>query len=317
MYISVIVPVYNVEKYIEQCILSIIKQTYKEYELILVDDGSPDNCPAICDKYAATYNNIKVIHKKNGGLSDARNVGVLSCSGEYVTFIDSDDYVDKHYLETLVDLADGCNSISVVDYKEFSNDIEPKRIIKKNFNVLKFNGKEAANCALYQKKLDTRAWGILIPISIVRLHPFPYGKYHEDDFTTYKYYLDATNVSKSTAKLYFYRQRENSIMHFSGKALIDELDAADAIVADTVSNYHFLYKAAKSKQFSNYCQVLFKLGPDKCSLENRSRILNILNDYEHSMINDKNARLKNRLSAILLHQGLNIFFAAYKIMSRL
>lgn len=86
--ISVIVPVYRVEKYLDTCVKSILTQTYKNFELILVDDGSPDNCPALCDKYAEIYKNIRVIHKENGGLSDARNIGVTMAKGEYVTFID-------------------------------------------------------------------------------------------------------------------------------------------------------------------------------------------------------------------------------------
>lgn len=99
--ISVIVPVYNVEKYLDKCVQSILKQTYKDFELILVDDGSPDNSPQMCDEYAQKDKRVKVIHKANGGLSDARNVGTLNASGQYVTYIDSDDYVSNDYLEVL------------------------------------------------------------------------------------------------------------------------------------------------------------------------------------------------------------------------
>ena len=102
--ISVIVPVYKVEIYLDKCIESILAQTYKNFELILVDDGSPDRCPMLCDLYAKKYDMVRVIHKTNGGLSDARNVGVLNAKGEYVTFIDSDDYVAEDYLETLWNL---------------------------------------------------------------------------------------------------------------------------------------------------------------------------------------------------------------------
>ena len=94
--ISIIVPVYNVEQYIQRCLNSIINQTYKNLEIILVDDGSPDQCPQICDDYAAKDSRIMVIHKKNGGLSDARNAGLLTSAGEYVAFIDSDDFIMIH-----------------------------------------------------------------------------------------------------------------------------------------------------------------------------------------------------------------------------
>ena len=91
--ISVIVPVYKVEQYLRKCVDSIIKQTYSNLEIILIDDGSPDNCPIICDEYAMKDNRVVVIHKKNGGLSDARNVGIAKSTGKYITFVDSDDYI--------------------------------------------------------------------------------------------------------------------------------------------------------------------------------------------------------------------------------
>ena len=102
--ISVIVPVYKVEPYLRRCIDSIISQTYHNLEIILVDDGSPDGCPEICDEYAERDSRIKVIHKKNGGLSDARNVGLGSSSGKYVTFVDSDDWIDNDLIETVMSL---------------------------------------------------------------------------------------------------------------------------------------------------------------------------------------------------------------------
>ena len=99
--ISVIIPVYKVEKYIERCITSVKKQSYFNIEIILVDDGSPDNCGIICDKYAETDSRIKVIHKKNGGLSDARNAGLDIATGQYICFIDSDDYIEKDTLKDM------------------------------------------------------------------------------------------------------------------------------------------------------------------------------------------------------------------------
>lgn len=100
--VSVIIPIYDVENYLRQCVDSVIKQTYSNLEIILVDDGSPDRCPVICDKYAESDSRIKVIHKKNGGLSDARNAGLSIAQGEYVYFLDSDDYIELEAIETLV-----------------------------------------------------------------------------------------------------------------------------------------------------------------------------------------------------------------------
>ena len=99
--ISVVVPVYNVEKYLDKCVQSILAQTYEDFELILVDDGSLDKCSLLCDEYARKYKKIRVLHKKNGGLSDARNAGTAIASGNYITYIDSDDFISKDYLENL------------------------------------------------------------------------------------------------------------------------------------------------------------------------------------------------------------------------
>ena len=99
--ISIVLPIYNVENYIEKCMESVLNQTYKNIEIILVDGGSPDNCPIICDQYVKEDNRVKVVHKENGGLSDARNAGIKVANGDYITFIDSDDYVDKDYVEFL------------------------------------------------------------------------------------------------------------------------------------------------------------------------------------------------------------------------
>lgn len=99
--ISIIVPVYKVEKYLKRCVDSILTQTYQNMEVILVDDGSPDNCGAICDRYKETDNRVVVIHKKNGGLSDARNAAIPLAKGEYISFIDSDDWVSSYYVEHL------------------------------------------------------------------------------------------------------------------------------------------------------------------------------------------------------------------------
>lgn len=104
--ISIIIPIYNVEKYLRRCVDSILCQSYHNLEIWLVDDGSPDGCPAICDEYAGKDKRVKVIHKKNGGLSDARNVAIDVATGEYICFVDSDDYVASTYVETLYALID-------------------------------------------------------------------------------------------------------------------------------------------------------------------------------------------------------------------
>ena len=112
--ISVIIPVYNVEEYLDKCVTSVLNQTYKNLEIILVDDGSPDNCPKMCDEWAKKDKRIKVVHKKNGGLSDARNSGIEVCTGEYIGFVDSDDYIDKQMYKELLKRIESTNSDMVM-----------------------------------------------------------------------------------------------------------------------------------------------------------------------------------------------------------
>lgn len=108
--ISVVVPVYKVEKYLERCINSVLSQSYKDLEVILVDDGSPDKCGKICDEYAKKDDRVKVIHKENGGQSSARNIGIQEAKGQYISFIDSDDYLEKNAYETLIKVATTTNA---------------------------------------------------------------------------------------------------------------------------------------------------------------------------------------------------------------
>lgn len=311
--ISVIVPVYKVENYIDKCIQSILAQTYTDFELILVNDGSPDNCPKICDNYALKDERIRVLHKKNGGLSDARNEGTKLANGEFVTYIDSDDYVSERYLETLVYLLNKYDAdIAVTGINVFDEADVPK--ISSTNNVYVYSGTEALNKMLYQDTLDTSACAILLPIEVAKRYPFPYKKFHEDEFTTYKYYSNVNKVVVTTEELYFYLQRKGSIMHVFGQASLDELDAADNLLFYCKINYPNLIKAAESKKFSDYCQVLLSnenLKKDHLDIYNR--ITSYLNDKKFQLLLDRNCRKKNRIAAMLLLFGVPVLNFVNKI----
>ena len=302
--ISVIVPVYKVEKYLDKCVRSILKQTYKNFELILVDDGSPDKCPQICDNYAVKDKRVRVLHKKNGGLSDARNEGTKIALGSYVTYIDSDDYVSETYLAILVELLEKYQAdISVVGIEIFNENDYPKG--EKNTTEYVYSGEKALEKMLYQDTLDTSACAMLIPTKIALENPFPVGMYHEDEFTTYKYYSSVNKVAVTTMKQYFYLQRRGSIMHVFGKASMDELDAADNLVNLCDKNYPDLIKAAESKKFSDYCQVVLSSSNIKKEYcDAYSHILTYLKSKRMQIIFDKKCRRKNRIAALLLLLGV-------------
>ena len=214
--ISIIVPVYNVEKYLCKCIESILGQTFTDFELILVNDGSTDRSGEICDKYKYVDKRIKVIHKENGGLSSARNAGIDIAEGEYIGFIDSDDWIDLNMYNKLYNLAilngadiTQCNFQKVYDEATINEDsIEQNiRIINKNEAL-----KDLLECReLYIQSVVT--WNKVYKKYLFENIRFPEGKIHEDEFTTYKVFDKANKLVRTNEKLYFYRQTPNSIMN--------------------------------------------------------------------------------------------------------
>lgn len=311
--ISVVVPVYRVEAYLDKCVQSILSQSYRDFELILVDDGSPDRCPQMCDIYSQQHRNIRVLHKKNGGLSDARNAGTAIAKGEFVTYIDSDDFVSKDYLSTLIRLQrENDADIAVTGIEVFHEGEEPNETLEES--VFSYTGKEALEKMLYQDTLDTSACAMLLPIELAKKYPFPVGKYHEDEYTTYKYYSSAEKVVVTTKKQYFYLQRKGSIMHVFGQTSMDELDAADNLVNYCRENYSDIVPAAESKKFSDYCQVLLlSLGLKKDCPDVYRRIDSYLKSVRIQILLDKKCRKKNRLAAMLLLFGN----APLKIVNRI
>ena len=224
--VSIIVPIYNVEQYLRECIDSIIKQTYKNLEIILVDDGSPDNCGQICDEYAKKDDRIKVIHKENGGLSSARNAGLDIATGEYISFIDSDDYVSNNFIEELYSLCIKCDAdIAECDFVKFTDKIE---VQKKDKVIEKYSTIEMQEQIYTENYIKTIVvWNKLYKKYLYEKLRFPQGKINEDEFTTYKVFDSSLkNIAVTSEILYYYRYNENSIMgkKFNEKRL-DVLEA--------------------------------------------------------------------------------------------
>ena len=208
--ISIIVPIYKVEPYLRRCLDSIINQTYKNLEIILVDDGSPDNCPQICDEYATKDKRIIVIHKENGGLSDARNVGLDICKGEYISFVDSDDWIDKKYIEVLLDLAKKENADIAIGENIQTNGVcnKPKNISK----IQVFSSKDALNHLFSLNHIAfITSWGKLYKTELFFNLNFPIGKFHEDEFTTYILFYRSAKIAYTSEVLYYYFRHTNSI----------------------------------------------------------------------------------------------------------
>lgn len=226
--VSVVIPVYGVESFLNRCIDSVIGQSYKNIEIILIDDGSPDNCGTICDEYAKKDRRIKVIHKKNGGLSSARNCGIQIASGEYITFIDSDDYVSPIYIEYLYNLLATTESDISVCYPivTSASDCSFNETIG-TLSSIEYSGRESCKQLFGELHMPlVTAWGKLYKTGIVKKYLFPNGKKHEDEATTAKYFYTARKVCIGNRCLYAYYQNENSIMHTINKQVNN--DAIDA-----------------------------------------------------------------------------------------
>ena len=214
--IFVVIPVYKVEAYLDRCISSILNQTYSNWEIVLVDDGSPDNCPAICDRYAAEYENITVIHQENGGLSAARNAGIRyvqqfgdpQCS--WITFIDSDDFVHPIYLEFLYRAAKetGVDISSCIYRRTSASDIVP--LEERTFTYQRLTPEEFW---YKDRTYATIAVCKLFKASCFEDVLFTVGKLHEDEFTTYKILFKSNAIAVSDAALYHYYFNSTSITH--------------------------------------------------------------------------------------------------------
>lgn len=209
--VSIIVPIYKVEPYLRRCLDSIVKQTYTNLEIILVDDGSPDGCPQICDEYAARDKRVVVIHKKNGGLSDARNAGLDICKGEFISFVDSDDWVNEKYIEKILSIAKKNLSDITICENIRTDGIIP--VFTQTPQTKLYSAKEALLHLFSQNHVAfVISCGKFYKKSLFTSLRFPLGKYHEDEFTTYILFYNSKKIAYTSEILYYYYQRADSIV---------------------------------------------------------------------------------------------------------
>lgn len=207
MLISIIVPVYKVEIYLHRCINSILTQTYQNWELILVDDGSPDSSPAICDEYASRDRRIKVIHKKNGGQAEARNRGLDIATGDYIMFVDSDDYVHPNMLKTMLDVAlhEGADIVQC-NYLQGDADIFPQISERKTLHTFD-------NHSIFSStKQKIILWAKLYKNSLWDDIRIPVGTYYEDDASTWQLYYKSSKIVVLDISYYYYYANPSGTM---------------------------------------------------------------------------------------------------------
>lgn len=230
MLISVIIPVYNVEEYLHYAMDSLEKQTYKNFEIILVNDGSTDDSGKLCDEYSEEYSNVRVFHKENGGLSDARNFGVQQAKGEFITFLDPDDYLEVYSLELLAGIQEmyDCDIVSTrVKATELYNVYSNHYLIEENFkNVVIMDRDVFLEEAFYDKVATVSACGKLYRKSILEI-PFPIGRIYEDLYIISEHVGKVNKIVHTPIQIYNYYKRQGSIVN--SKFTSKQYDFFDAI----------------------------------------------------------------------------------------
>ena len=271
--ISVVIPVYKVEQYMDEAIESITKQTYTNLDIILVDDGSPDNCPAKCDEWAQKDKRIRVIHKKNGGLSSARNAGIRIAEGKYITFIDSDDYVSEVYIEQMYTTLKesgammSCCKLSTV--RERLN-----YTVTHDYEM--YTPVEALISAVGMRKMEVNSYCRLYHTSIFTQENETF--YTEgitcEDFAALPAVLYASGTIADTDNvLYYYRQREDSIMHVTFKTNYKGYFEAQSIAEDFIKRRHPEDWPKVSKHYRNdSIQITMRLLRDVCISDNKDEL---------------------------------------------
>lgn len=284
--ISIVIPIYKVEKYIDQCVQSVLKQTYQNLEIILVDDESPDKCPEICVQYAGEDDRVKVIHQKNLGLSGARNTGMQYVTGDYVLFLDSDDFLAPDYCERMIEMAKKENSDIVVG-EIISVDDDGKLLDDKtglHFEQSKtIDNAQAMRQLVEQTEMKGYAWGKLYKYAVAKGIAYPVGKVYEDRFTLPLYFQRAQRISLCRQAVTYYRMRTTSISHdVSIKKLNDLLEAEEWMIDFCKKNYPELVTTMESVYFGRYIHLwilLYDAGKKEEAKELVNRMKNVYKTY--------------------------------------
>lgn len=290
--ISIIVPIYNVEKYLPKCIDSIVGQTYRNLEIILVNDGSPDNSRAICEDYASKDARIKVVNKENGGLSDARNAGLAVATGDYISFIDSDDYIHEDYCGNLMSLMVKHNAdMAQCEFLKVYHSIDTFDSEESNENITVLSSLEALNNLFNEQYVNSVVvWNKLYKRNLFKNIEFPKGKVHEDEYTTYKVLFETKKVVCTSQQMYYYLQRSDSIMgnDFNIKRL-DKLGACQEQIVFYKENKLFDLENKAKINFDNNVRISM-INVLQSNLANKNEVFhNLINFYKkNDLFNTRN-----------------------------
>ncbi|MCI8513477.1 MAG: glycosyltransferase family 2 protein [Lachnospiraceae bacterium] len=319
--ITIIIPVYRVETYLKTCVAGALAQTYPNLEILLVDDGSPDSCGMICDELAAAEPKIRVIHKKNGGLSDARNAGIEAAGGEWITFVDGDDTIAPLYVETLYRMTKLPEKPLITSVRLLSVDEDGRAVglVSREKSVRVFPRTEALRALCYNRELTNSACGKLFHRNLFSDIRFPKGKLYEDLGVFYRLAAKSPAVAVNTAQFYRYLQRTDSIMHsrFSLRHL-DALHFTEDMLAFYRKSFPELVPAAEYRVCVAAFEVIQKTDRRQPEMEKAVReAWARIRRYRGRCLRDKNAGFDHRCLSLVSFFGVRFTRFAWQSWVRI
>lgn len=311
--ISVVLPIYNVEKYLERCLESVINQTYRNLEIILVDDGSTDCSGQICDDYAAKDERIRVLHKVNGGLSDARNEGAKIATGEYLTYIDSDDYVMLTYVEYLYGLIEKYGTQIALCTHTVVFETGKKVPIGNGDDEL-LSAEACMERMLYHDVIDTSAWAKIYSIDLAKKITYPKGKLFEDIGTTYKFFLESGQIACGYEPQYFYIVRKNSIVTgaFNLKKL-DMLEMTDAMVEEVGKRFPALENALNRRKIYARFSTLNQMQDVNTYKEQKDELIWYIRKNGAELLSNPKVPKRDKLAYVILKISYPLYRLCWKL----
>lgn len=308
--ISVIVPAYNAEDYLEEAILSVFSQTFGDWELILVDDGSTDSTPLLCDRAAGKSGKVRVVHKANGGLSSARNAGIEIAAGSHITFLDADDILPPDSLAIMMKAARLTGADIVCGDALLFNDSSPTPAISGGCRdvaadmLREFSPHDAIKETLYQRHFDNSAWGKLYSSTIWDTVRFRENILYEDLDVFYRAFEIANKIVKVNCHIYLYRQHGGSILHNFNFKRADVLTVAERIADYAGSHGEAMLKAAHSRQLSANFNIMGLIAAngltrDNAGSEIADRCWQKIKELRGESLRNPNVRLKNKAGIIV------------------
>lgn len=315
--ISIVIPIYNVEKYLRNCIETVINQTYKNIEIILIDDESPDNCGKICDEYKKKDSRIIVIHQKNGGLSDARNKGINKSKGEYITFIDSDDYITFDYIETLYNTISKNNADIAIGghYIKYEKGGETTK-----YDIQEYEGTpEVILDKLLYDELDVSAWAKLFRKELFNEIKFPVNRLYEDSATTYKLVDKSNIIAVNTKPIYYYIVKPNSITNCNfNKKKLDLIVSTREMVTYISSKYPQLIAGCNRRMMYAYLSTYTQLNKDNKRYKDiENELITYIRKHKNEVLGDKRAPKRDKLGVVCVCLGYHFYKLAWKMYAKI